>query len=93
MSILPSGLIQNKYSVIGSGVVVDPFTLLDEIKNLKEAGINISPDNLNIADNCSLIFSFHKDLDAILESNKGKKKIGTNGRGIGPAYEDRVGRR
>ncbi len=93
LSILPSGLIQNKYSVIGSGVVVDPFTLLDEIKNLKEAGINISPDNLNIADNCSLIFSFHKDLDAILESNKGKKKIGTTGRGIGPAYEDRVGRR
>lgn len=93
LSILPSGLIQNKYSVIGSGVVVDPFTLLDEIKNLKGAGIDINSDNLNIADNCSLIFSFHKDLDAILESSKGKNKIGTTGRGIGPSYEDRVGRR
>lgn len=93
LSILPSGLIQNKYSVIGSGVVVDPFTLLKEIKTLQKAGINITPNNLNIADNCSLIFSFHKDLDALLESNKGEKKIGTTGRGIGPAYEDIVGRR
>jgi len=93
LSILPSGLIQNKYSVIGSGVVVDPFTLLSEINNLKNVGIDITPDDLNVADNCSLIFSFHKDLDAILENNKGKNKIGTTGRGIGPAYEDRVGRR
>ena len=60
LSILPSGLIQNKYSVIASGVVIDPFTLLNEINNLKQSGIDISPKNLNIADNCSLIFSFHK---------------------------------
>jgi adenylosuccinate synthase len=93
LSILPSGLIQNKYSVIASGVVIDPFTLLNEINNLKQSGIDISPKNLNIADNCSLIFSFHKDLDSVLENNKGKKKIGTTNRGIGPSYEDRVGRR
>lgn len=93
LSILPSGLIQGKYSVIGSGVVVDPFTLLSEIEAVKKAGIEVNPNNLNIANNCSLIFSFHKELDAILESQKGDKKIGTTGRGIGPSYEDRVGRR
>lgn len=93
LSLLPSGLIRNKFSVIGSGVVVDPVALFSEIKKIGEAGINISPEILNIADNCCLILSLHRDLDQHLEEHKGKKKIGTTGRGIGPAYEDKAGRR
>ena len=93
LSLLPSGLIRNKFSVIGSGVVVDPIALFREIKSVEDLGLKISNDNLAIADNCALILSIHRDLDNLLESQKGDKKIGTTGRGIGPAYEDRCGRR
>jgi len=93
LSLLPSGLIRDKFSVIGSGVVVDPVALFSEIEKIGEAGINITPEKLNIADNCCLILSVHRELDQYLEEHKGKKKIGTTGRGIGPAYEDKAGRR
>ncbi len=93
LSLLPSGVIRDKFSVIGSGVVVDPIALFSEIKKISEAGINITPQKLNIADNCTLILSFHREIDQFLEERKGEKKIGTTGRGIGPAYEDRAGRR
>lgn len=93
LSLLPSGVIRDKFSVIGSGVVVDPVALFSEIKKIGEAGINISPAKLNIADNCCLILSIHRELDQFLEEHKGEKKIGTTGRGIGPAYEDKAGRR
>jgi len=93
LSLLPSGVIRDKFSVIGSGVVVDPVALFSEIKKISEAGINITPAKLNIADNCCLILSIHRELDQFLEEHKGEKKIGTTGRGIGPAYEDKAGRR
>lgn len=93
LNLLPSGIVSNKFSVIGSGVVVDPIALFNEIDKLIEAGIKIDPTNLAIADNACLIFSFHNELDQLLEAKKLDKKIGTTGRGIGPAYEDKVGRR
>ncbi len=93
LSLLPSGIIRSKFSVIGSGVVVDPVALFSEIAKIEEAGIKISTQNLAIADNACLILSIHQELDQLLESVKGDKKIGTTGRGIGPAYEDRAGRR
>ena len=93
LSLLPSGIIRGKFSVIGSGVVVDPVALFSEIKKIEEAGIKITADNLVVAENCCLILSIHRDLDQLLEGKKGEKKIGTTGRGIGPAYEDRAGRR
>lgn len=93
LSLLPSGVIQNKFSVIGSGVVVDPLALFKEIDSVQNLGLKLSSDILAIADNCSLILSIHRDLDNLLESQKGDKKIGTTGRGIGPAYEDKAGRR
>jgi adenylosuccinate synthase len=93
LSLLPSGIIREKFSVIGSGVVVDPVALFNEIAKIEEAGIKISTQNLAIADNACLILSIHQELDQLLESAKGDKKIGTTGRGIGPAYEDRAGRR
>jgi adenylosuccinate synthase len=93
LSLLPSGVIRGKFSVIGSGVVVDPIALFTEIKKIEEAGIKIEPQNLALADNCCLILSIHRELDCLLENQKGDKKIGTTGRGIGPAYEDRAGRR
>lgn len=93
LNLLPSGVIRGKFSVIGSGVVVDPVALFSEIKKIEEEGIKISPQNLAIAENCCLILSIHSELDKILESKKGEKKIGTTGRGIGPAYEDKAGRR
>lgn len=93
LSLLPSGIIRGKYSVIGSGVVVDPIALFTEIKKIEEAGIEISAKNLAIAENACLILSVHRELDQLLENEKGEKKIGTTGRGIGPAYEDRAGRR
>lgn len=93
LSLLPSGIIRGKFSVIGTGVVVDPIALFSEIKKIEEAGIKITAENLAIADNACLILSVHRDLDQLLESEKGEKKIGTTGRGIGPAYEDRAGRR
>lgn len=93
LSLLPSGIIRGKFSVIGSGVVLDPIALFSEIKKIEEAGIKITQKNLSIADNVCLILSVHRDLDQLLEGSKGEKKIGTTGRGIGPAYEDRAGRR
>lgn len=93
LSLLPSGVIRNKFSVIGSGVVVDPIALFNEIAKIEEAGISITSDKLAIADNACLILSIHQELDQLLESKKGENKIGTTGRGIGPAYEDRAGRR
>jgi hypothetical protein len=93
LSLLPSGIIRGKFSVIGSGVVVDPIALFSEIKKIEEAGIKIESEKLAIAENACLILSVHRELDQLLESKKGEKKIGTTGRGIGPAYEDKVGRR
>ena len=94
LSLIPSGIIRkNKISIIGNGVVVNPAALLDEIKRLDIAGIKISKKNLKISENSSIIFNFHKKIDEIREERKGPNKIGTTGRGIGPAYEDRVGRR
>ena len=93
LSLIPSGIIQGKLAVIGSGVVIDPVALLQEVEKIKEGGINVSPQNLMIASNCPLILSIHRNLDNLLEKRKGDDKIGTTGRGIGPAYEDLCGRR
>lgn len=93
LSLLPSGVIRSKFSVIGSGVVVDPVALFAEINKIKEAGIKIDPTKLAIADNACLILSLHREVDQLIEAEKGNNKIGTTGRGIGPAYEDMVGRR
>ena len=93
LNLLPSGIVSDKFSVIGSGVVVDPVALFNEIDKLEAGGIKIDPSKLVIADNACLIFSFHNQLDQLLESQKQDKKIGTTCRGIGPAYEDKVGRR
>lgn len=92
LSLLPSGVVQGKMSVIGNGVVVDPFALLAEIVTLRSQGVAIDPSILVLADNATLILSIHRDLDTAREANAGTK-IGTTGRGIGPAYEDKVGRR
>ena len=94
LSLIPSGIIRkNKISIIGNGVVVNPAALLEEIRKLDVAGIKISKKNFRISENSSIIFNFHKKIDEIREERKGPNKIGTTGRGIGPAYEDRVGRR
>jgi adenylosuccinate synthase len=92
LSLLPSGVVQGKTSVIGNGVVVDPVALLAEIEKIQSQGIKIDPSILILADNATLILSIHRDLDGAREANAGTK-IGTTGRGIGPAYEDKVGRR
>ncbi len=92
LSLLPSGVVQGKLSVIGNGVVVDPWHLLDEIAKLGGQGIAITPDLLVLADNACLILPLHRDLDQAREA-AAANKIGTTGRGIGPAYEDKVGRR
>ena len=94
LSLLPSGVVrQGKLSVIGNGVVVDPWALAKEIGTLRAAGISISRENLRIADNATLILPFHRELDGLRESAAGANAIGTTKRGIGPAYEDKVGRR
>jgi adenylosuccinate synthase len=92
LSLLPSGVVQGKLSVIGNGVVVDPVALLAEIARIQGQGVKIDPSILVLADNATLILSIHRDLDGAREANAGTK-IGTTGRGIGPAYEDKVGRR
>ena len=92
LSLLPSGVVQGKLSVIGNGVVVDPWHLLSEIEKLAGQGVAIRPDLLVVADNACLILPLHKDLDQAREA-AATQKIGTTGRGIGPAYEDKVGRR
>jgi len=92
LSLLPSGVVQGKLSVIGNGVVVDPWHLLSEIDKLQGQGVVITPDLLVLADNACLILPLHRDLDQAREA-AATNKIGTTGRGIGPAYEDKVGRR
>ena len=94
LKLLPSGIVRkNKISIIGNGVVVDPWALLNEIKQTEKLGIKITNKNLYIAENATLILPLHKELDAIREDSKNTDKIGTTRRGIGPAYEDKVGRR
>ena len=94
LSLLPSGVLRGgKLSVIGNGVVLDPKALLDEIARLKDQGVNITPDTLRIAENVTLILPLHQELDGIRENASGAGAIGTTRRGIGPAYEDKVGRR
>ncbi len=94
LSLLPSGVVrQNKLSVIGNGVVVDPWALVDEIDRLSSQGIEVSHNNLRIAENATLILPIHRELDGLREAAAGDGKIGTTKRGIGPAYEDKVGRR
>ncbi len=94
LRLLPSGIVRkNKISIIGNGVVVDPWALLDEIEEIKSKGVDISQKNLILSDAASLILPFHREMDEIREDAAGKAKIGTTRRGIGPAYEDKVGRR
>ncbi|MBX3597513.1 MAG: adenylosuccinate synthase [Rhizobiaceae bacterium] len=93
LALLPSGLVQGKLSVIGNGVVVDPHHFVQELAKLRGQGVVTTPDVLRIADNAPLILSLHRELDAIREDATGGLKIGTTKRGIGPAYEDKVGRR
>ena len=93
LSLLPSGLVQGKLSVIGNGVVVNPWSLVAEIESGRAQGLAITPDLLVVADNACLVLPLHRDLDAAREARAGANKIGTTGRGIGPAYEDKVGRR
>ena len=94
LKLLPSGIVRkNKISIIGAGVVIDPWALLEEIKQIEKLGIKITNKNLYIAENAILILPLHRELDAIREDAKNTEKIGTTRRGIGPAYEDKVGRR
>src|SRR5689334_891403 len=94
LSLLPSGVVrQNKLSLIGNGVVLDPQALIEEIERLEKQGVAVTPDNLRVAENVSLILPLHQELDVAREKASGKAAIGTTGRGIGPAYEDKVGRR
>ncbi|MCC0057283.1 MAG: adenylosuccinate synthase [Rhodobiaceae bacterium] len=94
LSLLPSGVVrEGKLGVIGNGVVIDPWALRDEIARLGEQGVAITAENLRIAENATLILPLHRELDAIREEAAGAGKIGTTKRGIGPAYEDKVGRR
>ena len=93
LSLLPSGIVRGTPSVIGNGVVLDPWALKAEIERLAAQGVVATPETLRIADNCALILPFHRDLDGLREDASGAGKIGTTRRGIGPAYEDKVGRR
>ena len=94
LSILPSGIIRkDKISVIGNGVVLDPWALLEEIKEINLKGVEINESNFIISESANLILPFHREMDEIREDAAGKGKIGTTRRGIGPAYEDKVGRR
>ena len=94
LKLLPSGIVRkNKISVIGNGVVVDPWALLEEINSIEKLGVTVNSDNLILSESATLILPFHKEMDEIREDTAGKAKIGTTRRGIGPAYEDKVGRR
>ena len=94
LRLLPSGIVRkNKISIIGNGVVVDPWALLDEIDEIKAKGVSVDQNNLIISEAATLILPFHREMDEIREDAAGKSKIGTTRRGIGPAYEDKVGRR
>jgi adenylosuccinate synthase len=92
LSLLPSGIVRGTLSVIGNGVVLDPWHFRDEVAKLEAQGVSITPDNLMLAETCPLILPFHRDLDGLRE-DASEFKIGTTRRGIGPAYEDKVGRR
>ena len=93
LSLLPSGLVRGKLGIIGNGVVIDPAALLAEIDRVAAQGLPVTPDNLRIADNAPLILPLHVALDSAREAARGDRRIGTTGRGIGPAYEDKVARR
>jgi len=94
LSLLPSGIVRKgKLSVIGNGVVVDPWALMEEIERVRAAGVEVTPKNLLVAENAALILPLHRMVDAAREAARGASKIGTTGRGIGPAYEDKVARR
>ena len=93
LSLLPSGIVRGTLSVIGNGVVFDPWHFKAEVAKLRGQGVTITPDNLAVAEQCPLILPLHRDLDALREDSMGAGKIGTTRRGIGPAYEDKVGRR
>jgi adenylosuccinate synthase len=94
LSLLPSGVVrQNKLSVIGNGVVFDPWAFIREVNAIKDKGVSVTPENLIVAENVPLILPVHSALDKAREEAKGAGKIGTTGRGIGPAYEDKVARR
>ena len=94
LSLLPSGVVRGgKLSIIGNGVVIDPFALFNEIERVVAQGLQITPENLQIADNATLILPIHAQMDSVAEKLRGKAKIGTTNRGIGPAYEDKVARR
>jgi adenylosuccinate synthase len=94
LSLLPSGVVRpGKLSIIGNGVVVDPWALITEIDVMRKKGLTISPDTLRVADNAALILPSHGALERAREERRGEKRLGTTGRGIGPAYEDKVGRR
>ena len=94
LSLLPSGVLRpGKLSIVGSGVVVDPWALVAEIEAIRARGVSVSPDNLRVSDTAALILPFHGEIDRAREDARGAAKIGTTGRGIGPAYEDKVGRR
>ncbi len=93
LSLLPSGLVRGTLSLIGNGVVFDPWHFRDEMEKLRAQGVEITPETLQVAETAPLILPFHRDLDALREDASGAGKIGTTRRGIGPAYEDKVGRR
>jgi adenylosuccinate synthase len=93
LSLLPSGVIQGKRSIIGNGVVVDPWSLLEEIERVGAAGVKVTPDVLVLAENVVLVLPIHRELDVVRESSNSLVRLGTTKRGIGPAYEDKVGRR
>jgi adenylosuccinate synthase len=93
LSLLPSGIVRGTPSVIGNGVVLDPWHLKAEVEKLRGQGVNVTPDTLKVSDTCALILPLHSELDGLREDASGAGKIGTTRRGIGPAYEDKVGRR
>src|SRR5271156_369809 len=93
LSLLPSGVVRGKLSIIGNGVVVDPWALIAEIERIGTQGITITPDVLKLAENATLILPLHAHIDKAREEASGAAKIGTTGRGIGPAYEDKAARR
>ena len=94
LRLLPSGIVRKgKVSILGNGVVIDPWALLEEIEEIKKKGVEVTPENFMISESASLILPFHQEMDEIREDAAGNSKIGTTRRGIGPAYEDKVGRR
>ena len=94
LRLLPSGIVRkDKVSILGNGVVIDPWALLSEIEEIKKLGVDVTPENFMISESASLILPFHQEMDEIREDAAGKGKIGTTRRGIGPCYEDKVGRR